>query len=119
MGGPEWGAERAQREHTCTERRRTTRPSPLAWRGGAALDAQPNGYDMMNYTGMRQSAALYSKVRGYALQPLEPIDERSPELGPQSNLCREGSNCFNLTAFRFDLSAALHGHAQPNEIRRW
>ena len=84
---------------------------------GAALDAQPNGYDIMNYTGMRQSAALYSKVRGYALQPLEPIDERSPELGPQSNLCREGSNCFNLTAFRFDLSAALHGHAQPNEIR--
>ena len=83
---------------------------------GAAADAQPNGYDLMNYSGMTQSAALYSRARGYALQD-QLLDPRFPLMGQETQLCYIGSNCFNASQFRVDLSAALNGHVTPNQVR--
>jgi len=83
---------------------------------GAAAEAQPNGWDTMNYTDMKQSAPLYSKFRGYALQPLQYFDDRNPKKGLELGLCLEGSNCFNATRFRHQLSVALNGKVQPNEV---
>ena len=84
---------------------------------GAAAEAQPNALDMMNYTDMKQSASLYSKFRGYALQPQQSRDLLNPNLGIEVDLCLQGSNCFNSSQFRHDLSQALNGKVQPNEVR--
>jgi hypothetical protein len=84
---------------------------------GGAPDAQPNGFDIMNYTGMEQTASLYTGVRGYGVQATSLLDPRFPELGLETQACFLGSNCFNSSSFRERVSAALGGHVQPNEVR--
>jgi cysteine-rich repeat protein len=45
------------------------------------------------------------------------MDALFPERGFQTNLCFDGLNCFNSSEFRRDLSSALNGLVQPNEVR--
>ncbi len=63
------------------------------------------------------SAPLYAKVRGYALQPAQRNDPMYPDFGFEGMRCLEGSNCFNSSQFRLDLSSALNASTSANNIR--
>jgi hypothetical protein len=93
----------------------TSRTTGSATFGGSLL-AQPDGYSIMNYQGMQKSASMYQKTRGYALHLEEDVDQRFPTWGKQAGRCSVSSNCFNASAFREEVSAALNGHVLPNEI---
>uniref|UniRef100_A0A7S0HRZ3 Uncharacterized protein n=1 Tax=Hanusia phi TaxID=3032 RepID=A0A7S0HRZ3_9CRYP len=84
---------------------------------GGMQDAQPYALSLMNYTGLAQSAPLFLKTRGYALHPYQYVNPSFPSLGLQTIRCQEGSNCFNASQFRIDVSSAINGLVDANKIR--